>query len=196
MKNQKMRNAAVTGVLLAALMFISIMLPEPAYAGANVPVTVDINITYIVDGNAETAGGDRFTLTADDIRAPMPEGSAGGKKTIEVTDEGSFSFGGMRFEKPEVFWYTVSREVTGKKGVVKDGSEYRVKVIALNDGRGYVLAYKKGSSEKQELIYCDRVTPATGDDNRIIIWFCIAAAAAAGLMAFAAAGRRNKNEEV
>ena len=194
MKNQKMRNAAVTGVLLAALMFISIMLPEPAYAGANVPVTVDINITYIVDGNAETAGGDRFTLTADDIRAPMPEGSAGGKKTIEVTDEGSFSFGGMRFEKPEVFWYTVSREVTGKKGVVKDVSEYRVKVIALNDGRGYVLAYKKGSSEKQELIYCDRVTPATGDDNRIIIWFCIAAAA--GLMAFAAAGRRNKNEEV
>ena len=29
-----MRNAAVTGVLLAALMFVSIMLPEPAYAGA------------------------------------------------------------------------------------------------------------------------------------------------------------------
>ena len=35
-----------------------------------------------------------------------------------------------------------------KKGVVKDTSIYRAKVIALNDGHGYVLVYKNGSDEK------------------------------------------------
>lgn len=196
MNNHIYRTAVVTGVLLAALIVISAFLPVRVFAGENIPVTVDIKITYIVDGNAGKAGGDRFTLTADDPGAPMPAGTVDGKKTITVKEEGSYGFGDIRFESPEVFWYTITREVTEKKGVVKDSPVYRAKVIALNNGHGYVLIYKNGSSEKTESVYKDRVSPVTGDDSVIIIYAGMMAAAAAALTVFAAAGRRNRKKEV
>ena len=196
MNNQTKRKLSVTGVLLTAFMFVMALLPAPVLAEGNVPVTVDIKVTYKVEGNTGAAGGGRFTLTADDAVAPMPEGSAGGKRTITIPDEGSYSFGDIRFERPEVFWYTITREASDKKGVVKDTSIYRAKVIALNDGHGYVLVYKNGSDEKHELVYTDRVTPATGDNNMIIIYSGVAAVAAAALVLFAAAVRRNRKEEV
>ena len=79
MNNQKNGKPSVTGVLLAAFMFIVTLLPVPAFAAGNIPVTVDIRVTYNVDGNDGSAGGDRFTLTADDPGAPMPEGTVGRK---------------------------------------------------------------------------------------------------------------------
>ena len=106
MNNQTKRKLSVTGVLLTAFMFVMALLPAPVLAEGNVPVTVDIKVTYKVNGNTGAAGGDRFTLTADDAVAPMPEGSAGGKRTITIPDEGSYSFGDIRFERPDVFWYT------------------------------------------------------------------------------------------
>ncbi len=196
MNNQKKIKPSVAGVLMTAFMFAMSLLPTPIFAEGNVPVTVDISVTYKVDGNTATAGGGRFTLTADDAGAPMPEGSIGGKKTIAIPDEGNYSFGDIRFERPEVFWYTIAREASDKKGVVKDTSIYRAKVIALNDGHGYVLAYKNGSNEKHELVYMDRVTPATGDNNRIFIYSGAAAAAAAALLLFTAAVRRSRKKEV
>ena len=137
-----------------------------------------------------------FTLTPDDPRSPMPEGSDDGKKTISIKDEGSFSFGDIRYDGPGEHWYTVTRDITERKGVVKDDSIYRAKVIALNDGHGYVLVYKNGSDEKHELVYMDRVAPATGDHNKLMIYSCMAVAAAAALAVFAAAAVRNRKREV
>lgn len=200
MKKQMKIGPAVTGIFLTALIIFSSLLPVPVFAGGNVPAKIDIEVTYKVDGNAGTAGGDRFTLTADDPSAPMPEGTVSGRKTITVSDEGSYSFGDIRFGRPDVFWYTVTRDVSDKKGVVKDDSVYRAKVAALNDGHGYVLVYKDGSDEKQELVYTDRVTdrgtPATGDNNPVKIYSGVAAAAALALVLFAAAGKKNKRKEV
>ena len=196
MNNKKKRKPLVTGVLLTAFMLITTLLPVPVFAEGNIPVTVDIKVTYEVEGNAGAAGGDRFTLTADDYSAPMPEGTSGGKRTITIRDEGSYSFGDIRFERPEVFWYTIAREASDKKGVIKDTSVYRAKVIALNDGHGYVLVYKNGSSEKQELVYMDRVTPATGDNNRIIFYSGVTTAAAVLFVLFAAAVRKSRKKEV
>lgn len=188
MNNQINKKAKMAEALLGVLILFAVMLPVTVCAGSNVPVTIDISVAYIVEGNAKIAGGDKFTLTADDPGAPMPEGTVDGKKTITIRDEGSFSFGDMRFETPEVYWYTITREVTKKKGVVKDDSIYRAKVAALNDGHGYVLVYKKGGNEKQELIYMDRVAPDTGD-KRTVIYYCMAFTAAAALTAFAVADR-------
>ena len=196
MNNQKKRKQSVTVVLLTVFIFAMTLLPAPVFAGGNVPVTVDIKVTYKVDGNAGAAGGDRFTLSADDACAPMPVESAGGKKTITIPDEGSYSFGDIHFDRPEVFWYTITREAQDKKGVVKDTSKYRAKVVALNDGHGYVFVYKSGSDKKHELVYMDRVTPDTGDDSRIIFYCSLAAAAAAVLMLLAAAVMRSRKKEV
>lgn len=183
--------ASVTGAALAAMIILSVIMPLPAFAGENIPVTIDITVTYIVDGNVKTAGGDSFILEPDDPASPMPEGTEGGKKRITITDEGSFGFGEIRYERPDVYWYTVTRDLTDRKGVIKDNPVYRAKVIALNDGHGYVLVYRKGSDEKEELIYKDRVAPATGDGNPLIIYLGILAAAAATLAVFAALAVRD-----
>lgn len=153
-----------TGVLLSVLFLLSV----PVYAGTNIPVDISIPITYIVNGNATTAGGDTFTLTPDDPDAPMPDGKIGGTKTIRITQEGSYSFGTIHYDRPNVFWYTITRNITKKKGVTKDNSVYRAKVIALNDGHGYVLVYKKDSNKKCELVYIDQVSPQTGEKNTAI----------------------------
>ncbi len=187
----------IPGMMLTALLLLSAVMPAPAFASENVPVMLEIPITYIVNGNAETAGGDRFILEPDDPEAPMPDDSEGGRKIITIREEGSCSFGSIYYDRPEIWWYTVSRELTDKKGVTKDDSVYRVKVIALNDGHGYVLAYLEGSDEKHEIVYTDRVAPDTGDRGiGLIIYAGMALAAAAALTAIAVSVAGNRKKEV
>lgn len=193
MKIMKTRKTA--GAIMAVFILLLTALPAPSFAGENIPVTIDIPITYIVNGNDETAGGDEFTLVPDDPRAPMPGGTVGGKKTITIKNEGGYSFGSICFDRPNVWWYTVTRETTEKEGVRKDDSVYRVKMIALNDGRGYVMAYLEGSNEKHELIYEDRVAPETGDHNSMILYAGIAFSAAAALITLEAVRRKNRKKE-
>lgn len=160
----------VMGMLMAVLVFASAAIPSAVFASENVPVTVEIPITYIVNGNDRVAGGDTFILTPDDPEAPMPEGSVDGKKAIDITREGTYSFGEIHYERPNVWWYTITRDLTKKKGVKKDDSVYKAKVIALNDGHGYVLVYLEGSDEKHELVYVDKVAPGTGESNRVVVY--------------------------
>ena len=164
MRTIRSRLMKVTGILLSMLFMFSV----PVHAGVNVPVDIEIPITYIVNGNVNTAGGDSFTLTPDDPNAPMPDGQVGGTKTIQIKQEGSYSFGTIHYDRPDVYWYTITRNVTKKKGVTKDTSVFRAKVIALNDGHGYVLVYKKDSTKKCELVYIDQVAPQTGEKNTLI----------------------------
>jgi hypothetical protein len=194
MNNLKYRKAAAAGMLIAVLITIAASLPLPVFAGENVPVTIDIRVTYIVNGNAGTAGGDRFSLTADEPGTPMPDGKTGGTKTITIRDEGSYSFGDILYERPDVYWYTITRETTDKKGVVKDEPVYKAKVIALNDGHGYVLVYEEGSDEKTELIYTDRVAPETGDRSMTAMYFIMSLAAASAFAALLAAGKGKRKK--
>ena len=83
----------------------------------------------------------------------------------------------------------ITRDVKEKKGVTKDDSVYRAKVIALNDGHGYVLVYREGSDEKQELVYKDRVAPDTGDSAEFVAYAVVLAAAACALAVLAAVRR-------
>lgn len=193
MKIMKTRKTA--GAIIAVFILLMTALPAPSFAGENIPVTIDIPITYIVNGSDETAGGDEFTLVPDDPRAPMPGGTMGGEKTITIKKEGSYSFGSIRCDRPDIWWYTVTREVTEKEGARKDDSVYRVKVIALNDGHGYVIAYLEGSDEKHELIYEDLVAPETGDHNSMIFYAGLAFSAAAALISLEAVRRKNRKKE-
>ncbi len=194
MKDRIKSKRVPAAALLSAFVFLTSFLPMTVFAGTNVPVTVDISVTYIVKGNEKTAGGDRFTLTADDPASPMPAGTSEGKKIITIRREGSCSFGDITYDKPGVHWYTITRELTEKKGVSKDQSTYKAKVIALNDGHGYVLVYKSGSDKKQELVYTDRVSPDTGDSSAIVVWACMALAAAAAFTALFIVNNKNNKE--
>ncbi|MBQ6440914.1 MAG: hypothetical protein IJJ06_12555 [Mogibacterium sp.] len=186
---------AITGIMAALLLSVAVM-PVRSFARENMPVTIEIPITYIVNGNDEIAGGDTFTLEPDDPDAPMPGDAAGGKKAISISKEGSYSFGSIYCDRPGVWRYTISRDLTEKKGVTKDDSIYRAKVIALNDGHGYVLVYLGGSDEKHELVYTDRVAPDTGDyENSLLIYSGLAAAAAAAFITIAAFRHKNRKKE-
>ncbi|MBR1987191.1 MAG: hypothetical protein IKA94_01510 [Mogibacterium sp.] len=176
-------------VLLVPGLMLILAAPATAFARENIPVSIDIPVTYIVSGNDKTAGGDTFTLTPDDPAAPMPPESEGGKKSIKISGEGTYSFGEIYYDRPEIWWYTITRDVTEKKGVTKDDSVYRAKVIALNDGHGYVLVYREGSDEKQELVYKDRVAPDTGDSAEFVAYAVVLAAAACALAVLAAVRR-------
>ena len=179
-------------VMLMLYMLIWAAFPVMAFARENVPVTIDIPLTYIVSGNDREAGGDIITLTPDDPAAPMPADSSDGKKTIKINREGTYSFGQIYYDRPEIWWYTITREVTPKKGVTKDDTVYKAKVIALNDGQGYVLVFREGSDEKQELVYKDRVAPDTGDTTNIVTYAVIMAAAACAMIIFAVIKRKTK----
>lgn len=176
-------------VLLVPGLMLILAAPATAFARENIPVSIDIPVTYIVSGNDKMAGGDTFTLTPDDPAAPMPPESEGGKKSIKISGEGTYSFGEIYYDRPEIWWYTITRDVTEKKGVTKDDSVYRAKVIALNDGHGYVLVYREGSDEKQELVYKDRVAPDTGDSAEFVAYAVVLAAAACALAVLAAVRR-------
>ena len=187
----KKRKAAIMGMLLSVFMIITAA--APVFASKNVPVTIEIPITYEVKGNDRVAGGDWFVLTPDDPEAPMPEDAEDGEKRIRIKREGTYSFGEIYYDRPEVWWYTVTRETTKKKGVTKDTSEFRVKVIALNDGHGYVLVYQDDEDEKTELVYVDSVAPATGDTN-MVIYLGTAFAAAAVVLLFISLRKRERRE--
>ncbi|MBR3331528.1 MAG: hypothetical protein IKG25_10080 [Mogibacterium sp.] len=188
MKREKFIRRLLGALLVPGLMLI-LAAPATAFARENIPVSIDIPVTYIVSGNDRAAGGDTFTLTPDDPAAPMPPESEGGRKSIKISGEGIYSFGEIYYDRPEIWWYTITRDVTEKKGVTKDDSVYRAKVIALNDGHGYVLVYREGSDEKQELVYKDRVAPDTGDSAEFVAYAVVLAAAACALAVLAAVRR-------
>jgi hypothetical protein len=195
MKDHVIRMTALAAVLMAVVVLFAPLAAARVFAGSNIPVTIDIPVKYVVKGNASLAGGDEVTLIADDPSSPMPGGTEDGVKTINLTNEGTYSFGEIYYEKPGVHWYTIIRAVKEKKGVTKDDSIYKAKVIALNDGQGYVLVYKEGSDEKCELVYTDRVAPDTGDTGRLLIYCGMTIAAAAALALFAVSGIRNRRKE-
>ena len=180
-------------LFLLAVLFICTAIPPTAYASENIPVTIDIPLTYIISGNDRAAGGDTVTLIPDDPTAPMPEDSSGGRKTIRINREGTYSFGAICYDRPEIWWYKVTREAVPEKGVTKDESVYRVKVVALNDGHGYVQTYLEGCDEKQELVYKDRVAPETGDSEGIIIYALITVAAGCALALQKKMRKKTKN---
>jgi len=186
----KKRLAIAITMALMAVMALS----STVFAGVNIPVDIDIPITYIVHGNDRVAGGDTFILTPDDPEAPMPEDAVDGEASIKITREGNYSFGTIHYDRPEVWWYTVSRDVTKKKGVMKDNTVFRVKVIALYDGHGYINVFAKGSDKKCELVYIDKVSPKTGDNNTLI-YAGTAFAALAVILGFVAIKKRGNKKE-
>ncbi|MEE8705048.1 MAG: FctA domain-containing protein, partial [Olsenella sp.] len=77
-----------------------------------------------------------FTLKAEDDAYPMPEGSAGGTKTVSLSGPGKVEFGGITFDKAGDYSYLVF-EVQGKQsGWTYDQARYRISYHVTDDGSG------------------------------------------------------------
>ena len=182
-------------VLLIAILVLFGLL-QPAFAEAqaaaadgerdanNMPVSVNIPIEYRMDGDASLISTDTYVLMAENDNNPMPAGSIGGKKRIEISKPGKADFGEMIMTKPGAYDYTVHRITTEKKNVTRDRTVYHVRIAALNTGEANLIIKREGDGNKSELIYRDTVktsffhSPKTGDliNPTILIMICAIAA--------------------
>ena len=67
-----------------------------------------------------------FRLTAEDASYPMPAGSVGGVKTIQIAGSGSMEFGTWSYVNEGVFRYTVSELDSGVRGYTYDTEMYTI----------------------------------------------------------------------
>ena len=160
----------------------------------NMPVTAEICLERIVEGDAAKAGEDAFVLKAEDPSEPMPEGSEEGAKTITVRGAGTRSFGEITFQKPDVYLYSVSRVRNDRSNVRKDYEEYTVKAAVLNSGEVSLITMKS-NGKKSAITYRDAVGGSavkTGDFFDPVRCGMLCGAAMAGALSLLAARRRKR----
>ena len=86
------------------------------------------------------------------VTVPMPEGSVNGEKTVTIHGTGSAQFGGIIFERPGIYTYTVTEDISASVtggSMEWDASEYTVTVTVSDldkDGTLEAVAtYGKGT---------------------------------------------------
>ena len=137
-----------------------------------VPVEHDPPVKKIIKGDApETAATFRFELEAIETTAegvkemPMPEGSNGSKKTIDVVGSGEYEFGIITFEVPGTYTYRITEKALGTVGYKYDGSTYTVTYIVEEEemveaGRKLVCdrTITKDGKEVTECVFTNEYT--------------------------------------
>ena len=91
----------------------------------------------IVGGTPKTQARFRFLLTAPD-GAPLP----GGGNTVTVTGAGTGSFGGITYDTPGTYTYTISEADTGADGYTYDESVYALRVVVAEQGGALAVTSK------------------------------------------------------
>ena len=172
--------------VLAAVISAGGFFAADAFGAENVPCSVDIPVRYELGDQAGTV-----RLIADDPEAPMPAGSRGGVKDLTLRGSGETSFGTIRYERPDIYTYTVRRS--------GDDTVYHVRVIATSDGQSSVVVMKEGVQGKTDLSFSSSVkslplsdggSPGTGDGFALLLWLMLCTASATILLIYAARAAR------
>ena len=87
---------------------------------------VDPPVEKTVTGVPNAEGLFTFRLTADNPLYPMPAGSVGGVKTIQISGSGVEEFGTWSYVQEGVFKYTVAEVNTGTAGYTYDSEVYTI----------------------------------------------------------------------
>ncbi len=74
-----------------------------------------------------------FTLTALDPSYPMPAGSIGTTKTMEIVGPGSKEFGDIFFVAPGEYSYKIAEKDTNEKGYTYDSEVYTVTFVVTEE---------------------------------------------------------------
>ncbi len=77
-----------------------------------------------------------FRMQAVDAANPMPEGSEGGSKTVELQGPGDVSFGTITFDKAGTYQYLVFEVKDNRDGWTCDQTQYLVTYDVTDDGKG------------------------------------------------------------
>jgi len=86
----------------------------------------DPTVKKTVSGNPGKDSVFTFNLTARDTSYPMPSGSVGRLKTIQIIGSGESKFGTWSYDKEGVYYYTVHEVNNGEKGYTYDAATYNI----------------------------------------------------------------------
>ena len=100
------------------------------------PVTIDPPVQKILEGDPASPATFTFQMKAITEGAPMPEGSEGGVKTIQITGTGSDEFGVVTYTEAGEWVYEITEIDDGEKFYTYDNTVYTltVKVEEVPDG--------------------------------------------------------------
>ena len=102
---------------------------------------VDPPVRKTVFGNPNRDSTFRFTLTANEMPQPMPQGSVGGVKTIEVVGSGRGEFGVWSYDRAGTYYYTVRELNTGLSGYTYDTTVYTITDM-VSEKNGQLVVYR------------------------------------------------------
>ena len=186
-----LRIAAVTAFLVLAAAPAAGHVYAEDFAECDIPVTCRISDDIPVDMGLDFT----YRLEADSSDCPMPKGSDGGRKTVHMTDSGEVDFGTIRFDKPDVFHYTLM-ETTAEKGRFRrDKAVYHTTLVADTDGNVNIIVNNDNGKKPEKIEFVNsylpkevktRNAPKTGDSAGLrkyvlLLLVCGLAAAALGL---------------
>jgi pilin isopeptide linkage protein len=129
------------------------------------PVTIDPPVQKIVKGNPATPETFTFQMKAITDGAPMPEGSEGGVKTIQITGTGSDEFGVVTYTEAGEWVYEITEVDGGVKNYTYDTTVYTltVSVEEVADGSQAKLVKTEtitgGDSITFTNVYEEQTTP-------------------------------------
>jgi len=113
---------------------------------------LDPPVVKTVSGNPAADSTFTFRLTAGDPSNPMPYGSIGGVKTVQVTGSGSAEFGTWSYSAEGTYYYTVSEVNPGGSSYIYDDAVYTITdTVRAEDNRLVVTRVVTNSSSRQVL---------------------------------------------
>ena len=106
----------------------------------------DAVFTFTLEAVSNTAGLDSM---------PMPEGSEGKKKTVEITGSGETEFGIIRFTKVGTYVYTIKEEDSGAEGYTYDTATYQItyKVTRNGDKMEAARTYTRNGAAADDIVF-------------------------------------------
>ena len=151
----------------------------------------------VVQGSPSTPATFTFQMKAVTEGAPMPEGSADGVKTVQITGSGSYEFGVMTYTEAGEWVYEISELNGGVENYTYDTTKYTltVKVEEVKDGSQVKLVKTETVTGGNGTIVFTNVykapVPKTGDATPQTGMLTLGAALVAGIAAFGARRRED-----
>lgn len=135
--------------LLAALLFLLLLIPMGGRAQASSPPVAEVTLhgeqTFQFTSRYDKIGNKRwaeYVFEAVDVDAPMPAGSVGNSLTLRLTANETFSIGPISYPIAGIYHYKIYRTIAPEDdGVVLLGypMEYNITIYVKNTGRTIVI---------------------------------------------------------
>ena len=101
---------------------------------------VDPPVKKTVSGDPTSESVFTFKLVAQDPSQPMPPGSVGGVKTVQVIGSGESEFGDWSYDKEGVYYYSVYEENRAEPGYTYDTAVYTITDVVSDENGQLILS--------------------------------------------------------